>query len=47
VREIDADGVITTFAGDGEPGASGDGKPAAQAELGSPDGLALDSEGNL
>jgi uncharacterized protein (TIGR03437 family) len=47
VRRVSPQGVITTIAGVGVEGSSGDGGPAAQAQLGSPDGLCLDSAGNL
>ena len=47
VRRIDTDGVITTIAGTGEEGFSGDGGPATQAHLNAPNGLAVDSAGNL
>ena len=40
-------GVITTFAGTGTPGYTGDGGLASNAELYSPAGLAVDSAGNL
>ncbi|HTS51489.1 MAG TPA: IPT/TIG domain-containing protein [Bryobacteraceae bacterium] len=46
VRKI-SNGTITTIAGTGSPGYSGDGGPAAKAELYNPTGLALDSSGNL
>ncbi|MGP0065797.1 MAG: Ig-like domain repeat protein [Isosphaeraceae bacterium] len=45
-----SDGTITTFAGDGsfgEYGDSGDGGPATSAELGLPNGLAVDAQGNV
>jgi sugar lactone lactonase YvrE len=43
VRRIDAaSGVITTFAGTGTAGYSGDGGPAARAGLAEPNGLAFD-----
>src|SRR4051794_24609402 len=43
VRRIDAaSGIITTLAGTGEAGYSGDGGPAARAGLAEPNGLALD-----
>ncbi len=48
VREVDgATGIITTIAGTGIPGYSGDDGPATDAELGGPVGLALDADGNL
>ena len=47
VRKIDASGVITTFAGTGEWGSSGDAGPAAEARLHGPRGLAFDAAGNL
>lgn len=48
VRRIDArTGVITTFAGTGRPGYTGDGGPADQAMLGVPTDLAVDTNGNL
>ncbi|MGB9606039.1 MAG: hypothetical protein ACPL88_09205, partial [Bryobacteraceae bacterium] len=47
VRKIAATGIITTVAGDGQPGFSGDGGPASQARLDSPYGLAMDAAGNL
>jgi trimeric autotransporter adhesin len=42
-----ATGVITTIAGVGTHGYSGDGGPATQAELYNPEGLAVDSSGNI
>ncbi len=47
IRRIDATGKITTIAGTGEPGFSGDGGLAAAAKLASPYALALDGAGNL
>jgi uncharacterized protein (TIGR03437 family) len=47
VRKIAADGTITTVAGTGSPGFSGDGGSATAAALNSPHGLALDASGNL
>ena len=47
IRRIDAEGVITTIAGTGERGFGGDGGPATEAQLNSPEGLALDGSGNL
>ena len=46
VREVSA-GIITTIAGTGTAGYSGDNGPAAGARLNNPFGLALDSDGNL
>jgi len=47
VRKVAGDGIITTVAGIGTTGYSGDGGPATQAELNNPIGLALDASGNL
>jgi RHS repeat-associated protein len=47
VRKIDADGIITTVAGDGEWGYGGDGGPATQAQLDEPNSVVLDAQGNL
>ena len=47
VREVDADGVITTFAGTGDPGFDGDGGPATSAHLRQPGGVAVDQAGNV
>jgi len=48
VRRVDAEtGVITTVAGNGEAGFSGDGGPATEAALNEPYGIALDRLGNL
>ncbi len=47
VRKVTRAGVITTFAGTGVAGFSGDGGPAAVAQLNSPYGLAFDGTGNL
>ena len=38
---------MTTVAGTGQQGSSGDGGPATQAELNLPNGLAIDPLGNL
>ena len=43
IRRVTPEGVITTFAGTGERGSSGDGGPAIEARLSSPDGIAIDS----
>jgi streptogramin lyase len=47
VRRVDPAGVITTIAGNGERGYSGDGGPATAARLDDPRGLAFDDAGNL
>ncbi|MDL1973176.1 MAG: sugar-binding protein, partial [Deltaproteobacteria bacterium] len=47
IRKVDTSGIITTVAGDGTYGYSGDGGPAAQAELKRPYGVAVDGSGNL
>src|SRR5215217_9446723 len=47
VRKVDPDGTITTVAGTGEPGFSGDGRPATKAQLDVPFAVAVDPEGNL
>lgn len=47
VRRISPQGVITTYAGTGTAGFSGDAGPAAQAQLNMPESLAIDAAGNL
>ena len=48
VRRIDAtSGIITTVAGNGTEGFSGDGGSATSAELNYPEGISLDSAANL
>lgn len=47
VRKIDQNSQITTVAGTGVEGFSGDGGPAAQAQLGFPLAIAVDDSGNL
>lgn len=47
VRRIDRNGIITTVAGTGTTGYSGDGGPATQAKLNAPEGVAVDAAGNL
>jgi sugar lactone lactonase YvrE len=47
IREVSTSGTITTFAGNGTAGSSGDGGPATSAEISSPYGVALNSSGDL
>lgn len=47
VRKVDPHGVITTLAGTGKPGFSGDRGPATAARLTSPGGMVVDDRGNL
>ncbi len=47
VRRISTGGVITTFAGNGNPGYSGDGVPATTTALNQPQGVIWDAGGNL
>ena len=47
IRKVDPSGVITTYAGTGTPGYSGDGGQATLATLKQPYALAVDAAGNL
>ncbi len=47
IREINTAGIITTIAGTGTAGFSGDGGPATAAMMSDPGELALDNAGNL
>ena len=47
VRRADATGAMIIIAGTKKPGYSGDGGPAAEAQLNFPAGLAVDKAGNL
>lgn len=46
IRKVNTAGVITTFAGTGVPGFSGDGGPATAAQLYYPAGMTMDAGGN-
>src|SRR5439155_19294132 len=48
IRRVDGKtGIITTLAGTGQPGSSGDGGAAAQAQMVEPNGICLDGRGHL
>src|SRR5439155_1463483 len=47
IRKVSPDGIITTVAGNGSQGSSGDGGPAINAYLDRPQGIAVDRAGNL
>jgi sugar lactone lactonase YvrE len=47
IRKVDTQGIITTFAGNGTPGYSGDGGMATNANLNHPEGVAFDGNGDL
>lgn len=47
IRKVDARGLITTVAGNGSFGYSGDGGPAIAASLKEPSSVAIDAAGNL
>src|SRR5690242_17462106 len=47
VYRLDSGGVATRVAGNGRAGFSGDGGPATSAQLNSPQGMAIDSGGNI
>ena len=47
IRRVDAQGVISAFAGTGRAGYGGDGGPAGAAQLANPLGLAVDGTGNV
>jgi len=47
IRKVGTNGIITTVAGDGTAGYSGDGISATNAELDEPEGVAVDASGNL
>ncbi|MBN2179211.1 MAG: hypothetical protein JW743_07250 [Deltaproteobacteria bacterium] len=47
VRKVDTTGIITTIAGNGTEGYSGDGGPAEEAQLSWPNRIDVDAAGNL
>src|SRR5262249_6786664 len=47
VRRVASTGIIKTVVGNGTSGSSGDGGPAAKAQLSGPGGIAVDAGGNL
>ena len=47
IRKVSTTGVISTIAGVGVEGYTGDGGPAVNAEIGQPTALAFDASGNL
>jgi YD repeat-containing protein len=47
VRRIELDGTISTYAGNGELGGSGDGGPATEAQIGRPHNVEIGPDGTL
>jgi len=47
IRKVDTNGLISTIAGTGVPGYSGDGGPAVNAQLNMPYGILVDKDDNL
>jgi hypothetical protein len=47
IRQVDTNGIITTIAGTGTAGFSGDGGPATAAMVNYPGSLVIDQNGNL
>ena len=47
IRKVTRDGNISTIAGNGTNGFTGDGGPATSAEFASPSGIVLDATGNI
>ncbi|MFN7929481.1 MAG: SBBP repeat-containing protein [Blastocatellia bacterium] len=47
IRKIDSQGIVTTIAGNGTDGTTGDGGPALDAQISAPHSLVFDTQGNL
>lgn len=47
IRKIDTNGILSTFAGNGTVGFSGDGGPATNAAINVPMAVVIDADGNL
>jgi len=47
IRKIDSSGTVSILAGNGEAGDVGDNGPASAAQVANPDGITIDSNGNL
>ena len=47
IRKVNSSGTISTIAGTGGSGLTGDGGPASAAQIGEPHGIAVDTFGNL
>lgn len=47
IRKISSSGIITTFAGNGISGSSGNGGPATSARMALPNGIVVDGVGNV
>lgn len=47
IRRVSTTGTISTVAGNGSPGSSGDGGPATSASISKPQGVAIDAANNI
>src|SRR5262249_8180211 len=47
IRKVTPTGTVTTIAGNGSPGFSGDSMPATSAMLNNPSGIVVDAAGNV